>query len=236
VEDLLEELKKRVCKANQKLPELGLSVFTWGNVSGLDREKGLFVIKPSGVPYDELCPEKMIVMNLGCEKVEGALNPSSDTPTHCGLYKAFPKIGGIVHTHSRWATIWAQAGASIPVLGTTHADCFYGPIPCTREMTFAEIRGEYEKETAAVIAEAFAETDPMDIPAALVRLHGAFAWGKDCGGAVYNAAALEEVAMMAWHTVSMPQNTKSSVTQALIDRHFLRKHGKGAYYGQNHGV
>jgi len=229
---MLEELKKQVCEANKKLPELGLVLFTWGNVSGIDRESGLFVIKPSGVPYDELCPEDMVVMNLSGEKVEGRFNPSSDAPTHCELYKSFPKIGGIVHTHSRWATIWAQSGRSIPALGTTHADYFYGSVPCTRELTYAEIRGEYEKETGKVITETFYETNPMDITAALVHSHGPFTWGKDCGEAVYHAAVLEEVAMTAWHTEMLLREPAKSITRALLDRHFQRKHGKNAYYGQ----
>lgn len=176
---MLEELKERVCRANLQLPKLGLVVFTWGNVSGIDREKGLFVIKPSGVPYEELKPDDMVVVNLKGEKVEGRLNPSSDTPTHCVLYNQFPSIGGVVHTHSRWATIFAQAGRSIPAYGTTHADYFYGSVPCTRAMTPEEIAGEYEKETGNVIAETFAGKKAEDVPAVLVRSHGPFTWGKD---------------------------------------------------------
>ena len=229
---MLEELKKRVCAANRQLPKLGLVVFTWGNVSGIDREKGLFVIKPSGVPYDSLTPDDMVVVNLKGEKVEGRLNPSSDTPTHCVLYNRFASIGGVVHTHSRWATIWAQAGRSIPAYGTTHGDYFYGAVPCTRAMTPEEIRGEYEKETGNVIAETFEGRKPEDVPAVLVRSHGPFTWGKDCEEAVYHAAVLEEVAMMAWHTETIAGAPAKVMQQELLDKHFLRKHGANAYYGQ----
>lgn len=229
---MLEELKKQVCEANLQLPKLGLVVFTWGNVSGIDRGRGLFVIKPSGVPYEELKPEDMVVVDLKGEKVEGRLNPSTDTPTHCELYNRFPSIGGIVHTHSRWATIWAQAGRSIPAYGTTHADYFYGGVPCTREMTEAEIEGDYEKETGRVIAEAFRGRSPEEVPAVLVKSHGPFTWGKDCGEAVYHAAVLEEIAMMAWHTEAISQGPAPGMQQTLLDRHFLRKHGADAYYGQ----
>lgn len=229
---MLEELKKRVCDANLQLPKLGLVVFTWGNVSGIDRESGLFVIKPSGVPYEELKPEDMVVVNLKGEKVEGRLNPSSDTPTHCELYNRFSDIGGIVHTHSRWATIWAQAGRAIPAYGTTHADYFYGQVPCTRAMTRQEIAGAYEAETGKVIVETFGGLQPRDVPAVLVKSHGPFTWGKDCDEAVYHAAVLEEVAMMAWHTENIAQQPATSMQQELLDKHFLRKHGANAYYGQ----
>jgi L-ribulose-5-phosphate 4-epimerase len=229
---MLEELKKQVCEANRQLPKLGLVVFTWGNVSGIDREKGLFVIKPSGVPYEELKPEDMVVVNLKGEKVEGALNPSSDTPTHCELYNHFPAAGGVVHTHSRWATIWAQAGRSIPAYGTTHADYFYGGVPCTRALTAKEIAGEYEKETGKVIVETFRNIKPEDIPAVLVKSHGPFTWGRDCHEAVYHAAVLEEIAMMAWHTEAISKEPVTSMQQELLDKHFLRKHGANAYYGQ----
>jgi L-ribulose-5-phosphate 4-epimerase len=229
---MLEQLKKRVCEANKRLPELGLVVFTWGNVSGIDREKGLFVIKPSGVPYEELKPEDMVVVNLRGEKVEGKLNPSSDTPTHCELYNNFKNIGGIVHTHSRWATIWAQSGRGIPSYGTTGADYFYGDVPCTRAMTKKEIKGSYEKETGKVIVEAFQNINPEDIPAVIVRSHGPFTWGKDCNEAVYHARVLEEVAMMAWHTEMIEKTPQQHMQQVLLDKHFLRKHGKNAYYGQ----
>jgi L-ribulose-5-phosphate 4-epimerase len=229
---MLEDLKKSVCEANKRLPELGLVVFTWGNVSGIDREKGLFVIKPSGVPYDALTPDDMVVVDLNGNKVEGRLNPSSDTPTHCELYNSFKNIGGIVHTHSRWATIWAQAGRSIPAYGTTGADYFYGDVPCTRAMTDGEIKGEYEKETGKVIVETFNGIKPDDVPAVLVRSHGPFTWGKDCGEAVYHAAVLEEVAMMAWHTEAVSKAPSRSMQDTLLKKHFLRKHGKNAYYGQ----
>ena len=229
---MLEELKKQVCEANLQLPQHGLVVFTWGNVSGIDREKGLFVIKPSGVPYDELKPEDMVVMNLKGEKVEGDLNPSSDTPTHMELYNKFPNIGGVVHTHSRWATIWAQAGRGIPAYGTTHGDYFYGTIPCTRRMTPEEIAGEYELETGNVIIETFQGKSPDYIPAVLVNSHGPFTWGKDCFEAVHNSVVLEELAMMAWHTENIHPEGRAPMQQELLDKHFLRKHGANAYYGQ----
>ena len=229
---MLEELKKQVCEANLQLPQHGLVVFTWGNVSGIDREKGLFVIKPSGVPYDELKPEDMVVMNLKGEKVEGDLNPSSDTPTHMELYNKFPNIGGVVHTHSRWATIWAQAGRGIPAYGTTHGDYFYGTIPCTRRMTPEEIAGEYELETGKVIVETFQGKSPDYIPAVLVNSHGPFTWGKDCFEAVHNSVVLEELAMMAWHTENIHPEGRAPMQQELLDKHFLRKHGANAYYGQ----
>jgi len=229
---MLEKLKEQVCKANLLLPEHGLVVFTWGNVSGIDRGSGLFVIKPSGVPYNELTPDDMIVVNLKGEKVEGKLNPSSDTPTHCELYNHFPNIGGAVHTHSRWATIWAQAGRGIPAYGTTHGDYFYGEIPCTRNMTPAEIAGEYEKETGKVIVETFNDISYDDIPAVLVKSHGPFTWGKDCFEAVHNSVVLEEVAMMAWHTEAISKPAASKMQQELLNKHFLRKHGATAYYGQ----
>lgn len=229
---MLEELKKKVCEANLQLPQHGLVVFTWGNVSGIDREKGLFVIKPSGVPYDELKPEDMVVMNLKGEKVEGDLNPSSDTPTHMELYNKFPNIGGVVHTHSRWATIWSQAGRGIPAYGTTHGDYFYGTIPCTRRMTPEEIAGEYELETGKVIVETFEGKNPDYIPAVLVNSHGPFTWGKDCFEAVHNSVVLEELAMMAWHTENIHPEGRAPMQQELLDKHFLRKHGANAYYGQ----
>lgn len=229
---MLEALKEQVCRANLMLPEHNLVVFTWGNVSGFDRESGLFVIKPSGVPYSELKPEDMVVVNLQGEKVEGRLNPSSDTPTHAVLYSQFPDIGGIVHTHSRWATIWAQAGRGIPAYGTTHGDYFYGTVPCTRKMTPEEIAGEYEKETGNVITETFRGTNPNDIPAVLVHSHGPFTWGKDCFEAVHNSVVLEELAMMAWHTEAIAPQAMQSMQQELLDKHYLRKHGANAYYGQ----
>lgn len=229
---MLEELKEQVWKANLQLPAHGLVVFTWGNVSGIDRESGLFVIKPSGVDYDKLRPEDMVVMDLNGNKVEGELNPSSDTPTHVELYRNFPSIGGVVHTHSRWATIWAQSGRSIPAYGTTHGDYFYGAIPCTRAMTPEEIGGEYEKETGKVIVETFTGKNPDDIPAVLVKSHGPFTWGKDCFEAVHNSVVLEELAMMAWHTENTCGVQMQPMQQELLDKHFLRKHGANAYYGQ----
>ena len=229
---MLEKLKEQVWKANVQLPAHGLVVFTWGNVSGLDRESGLFVIKPSGVEYDKLRPEDMVVMDLEGHKVEGELNPSSDTPTHLELYRNFPTIGGVVHTHSRWATIWAQSGRSIPAYGTTHGDYFYGPIPCTRAMTPEEIGGEYELETGKVIVETFQGKKPEDIPAVLVKSHGPFTWGKDCFEAVHNSVVLEELAMMAWHTENTMGVQMQPMQQELLDKHFLRNHGANAYYGQ----
>lgn len=229
---MLEALKEAVCQANLQLPELGLVVFTWGNVSGIDRERGLVVIKPSGIAYSRLTPEDMVVVDLDGRKVEGKWNPSSDTPTHLVLYRNFPGIGGVVHTHSRWAAAWAQAGRGIPAYGTTHGDYFYGEVPCTRKMTPEEIAGEYEAETGNVIVERFQDLDPVDVPAVLVHSHGPFAWGKNCGEAVYHAAVLEEVAMMAAQTERLMGGPGESMQQALLDKHYLRKHGKNAYYGQ----
>jgi len=238
---MLEQLKEEVFQANLELPSRGLVVFTWGNVSGIDRERGLVVIKPSGVDYDRMKPEDMVVIDLDGRKIEGGLNPSSDAPTHIELYKAFPGLGGIVHTHSRWATIFAQAGRPIPAYGTTHADYFYGEIPCTRPMTEAEIAGAYEKETGAVIIERFsgAGLDPDAVPAVLVRSHGPFAWGKNPREAVHNAVVLEEIAMMAWHSAMLAAGPAEAcgglepMPGALMDKHYLRKHGAGAYYGQS---
>ena len=232
---MLKELKRQVYEANMLLPHYQLVTFTWGNVSGIDREKGLFVIKPSGVPYEELTPEKLVVMDLEGKKVEGELNPSSDTPTHAELYRRFHGIGGVVHTHSRWATIWAQAERDIPAYGTTHADSFYGPIPCTRALTPQEVEGEYELETGRVIAARFEESglDPLAIPAALARSHGPFTWGKDAKEAVHNAVILEEVALMAYHTELLaPAASRKEVDPLILDKHYLRKHGPGATYGQ----
>ena len=229
---MLEELKKIVCAANLELPKYGLVTFTWGNVSGVDREKGLMVIKPSGVEYDNMTPEDMVVVSLATgEKVEGKWKPSSDTATHVALYNAFPGISGIVHTHSRWATSWAQAGRGIPAYGTTHGDYFYGEIPCTRKMTSTEIRGEYEKETGNVIIETFAGRSAEDIPAVLVHSHGPFTWGTDPHNAVHNAVVLEELAFMAFHTEAIKPG-KETMQPELLDKHYLRKHGKNAYYGQ----
>lgn len=230
---MLEELKEAVWKANLQLPKLGLVTFTWGNVSGIDRERGLVVIKPSGVEYDAMAPEDMVVVSLETgERVEGRWKPSSDTPTHLVLYRAFPDCGGIVHTHSRWATSFAQAGLGIQPLGTTQGDYFYGEIPCTREMTPAEIAGAYEEETGNVIVETFAGKNPAQIPAVLVHSHGPFTWGCDAAEAVHNAAVLEEVAFMNFHSLQLnPDQTR--MQQELLDKHYLRKHGKNAYYGQN---
>jgi L-ribulose-5-phosphate 4-epimerase len=228
---MLEELKAQVYRANCLLPKYGLVTFTWGNVSALDREKGLVVIKPSGVEYDAMQASDMVVVDLEGKKVEGALNPSSDTPTHLELYRAFPDIGGVAHTHSRWATVFAQAGMAIPALGTTHADYFYGAVPCTRKLTPAEIAGPYELETGKVIAEIFSGKKILDIPGALVYSHGPFTWGADADSAVHNAAVLEETAFMAWHTLRI-QPDIPPMQRELLDRHFLRKHGSGAYYGQ----
>ena len=229
---MLENLKEAVWKANLQLPKLGLVTFTWGNVSGIDRERGLVVIKPSGVEYDTMTPEDMVVVSLKTgERVEGRWKPSSDTPTHLVLYRAFPDCGGIVHTHSRWATSFAQAGVGIQPLGTTQGDYFYGEIPCTRKMTPAEIAGVYEEETGNVIVETFANKNPAQIPAVLVHSHGPFTWGCDAAEAVHNAAVLEEVAFMNFHSLQLnPDQTR--MQQELLDKHYLRKHGKNAYYGQ----
>ncbi|MDK2992908.1 MAG: L-ribulose-5-phosphate 4-epimerase [Clostridiales bacterium] len=230
---MLESLKQMVLDANKELPKRGLVTYTWGNVSGIDRDSGLVVIKPSGVPYDELQIEHLVVVDLKGNKVEGQLNPSSDTPTHLILYKAFPNIGGVVHTHSRWATVWAQAGMDIPALGTTHADYFYGDIPCTRKMKSEEIEEAYEVNTGKVIVETFNNINADDVPAVLVNSHGPFAWGKDAAEAVHNSVVLEEVAMMAYHTLTLSNIAGvTPIDQALLDKHFLRKHGKNAYYGQ----
>ena len=228
---MLEELKQAVFLANMELPQRGLITYTWGNVSGIDRQTGLVVIKPSGVPYEGMTAEDMVVVNLEGEVVEGKWKPSSDTPTHTALYRAFPEMGGIVHTHSRWATTFAQAGREIPAMGTTHADYFYGAVPCTRPMKDAEIQGEYEKETGNVIIETFRGVDPMTIPGVLVYSHGPFTWGKDAAEAVHNAVVLEEVAFMDWHAMAL-NPAQGSMQRSLLDKHYLRKHGKNAYYGQ----
>ncbi|MGD9931603.1 MAG: L-ribulose-5-phosphate 4-epimerase [Mangrovibacterium sp.] len=227
---MLEELKEQVCRANLELVEHGLVIFTWGNVSGIDRSKGLVVIKPSGVSYDGMKPEDMVVVDLEGNIVEGKYKPSSDTATHLVLYKNFKNIGGIVHTHSEWATTWAQAGRSIPAVGTTHADYFYGEIPCTRKMTDEEIKGAYELETGNVIVECFNNLNPDYVPGVLVNNHAPFSWGTDAHNAVHNAVVLEEVAKMTFRSLHLNPNTEMS--QTLLDKHFLRKHGKDAYYGQ----
>ena len=230
---MLEELKREVLEANLLLPKHNLVTFTWGNVSGIDREKGLFVIKPSGVEYDELKPEDMVVMDLEGNKVEGKLNPSSDTKTHLVLYNAFPEIGGIVHTHSPHAVAWAQAGRAIPAYGTTHADYFYGPIPCARHLTQEELEEDYEKNTGSVIVETFRaqKLDPKAIPAVICHSHGPFTWGKDAAQAVYHAVVLEEVAKMAILTRQVDPSA-APAPQRILDKHYLRKHGPNAYYGQ----
>jgi L-ribulose-5-phosphate 4-epimerase len=229
---MLEQLKEQVFQANLQLPKHGLITFTWGNVSGIDREQGLVVIKPSGVSYDVMKAEDMVVVDLETGKtVEGSLKPSSDTPTHIELYKAFSNIGGVVHTHSRWATTFAQAGRGIMALGTTQGDYFYGEIPCTRKMTVEEIQGEYEKETGTVIIETFQGKNPDAIPGVLVYSHGPFTWGSDPMDAVHNAVVLEEVAFMNFHALMLEPNILS-MQQELLDKHYLRKHGANAYYGQ----
>lgn len=231
---MLEELKKKVYEANMLLPKYGLVTFTWGNVSGIDEESGLFVIKPSGVDYEKMTPDDMVVLDLEGNIVEGALRPSSDTPTHLELYRAFPEIKGIVHTHSSYATSWAQAGRSIPCYGTTHADYFYGEIPCFRCLTKEEIDEAYEANTGHLIVNEFQRLgkDPMSVPAALCKNHGPFAWGKDVFDAVHNAVVLEEVAKMAYRTESIQPKVQEA-PQELQDKHYYRKHGANAYYGQN---
>ena len=228
---MLESLKKQVLEANLLLPKYGLVTFTWGNVSGIDRASGLVAIKPSGVSYEKMTAEDMVIVDLDGNVIEGKLKPSSDTPTHLELYKAFPHIGGIVHTHSRWATIFAQAGRSIEPTGTTHADYFYGAIPCTRLMTPAEIAGNYEQETGKVIIETFTNLDPDTIPAVLVQSHGPFCWGNTPEKAVETAVVLEEVAFMQYHALMLNPELPP-MQKELLDKHFLRKHGKNAYYGQ----
>lgn len=227
---MLKNLKKDVCHANLDLVKHGLVLFTWGNVSGIDRKKGLVVIKPSGVSYDNMQPDDMVVVDLEGKVVEGSYKPSSDTATHLMLYRSFPDIGGIVHTHSEWATIWAQSGKPVPALGTTHADYFYGSIPCTRKLTKEEIDSAYEMETGNVIIETFKNLDPNAVPGVLVNNHGPFAWGKDAHDAVHNAVVMEAVSKMAYYTLQI--NQVPAIDQELLDKHYLRKHGKNAYYGQ----
>lgn len=228
---MLKELKEKVLKANLALVKHGLVTFTWGNVSGIDRENGLVVIKPSGIEYENMTVDDMVIIDLDGNIIEGKWKPSSDTPTHLVLYKEFLNVGGIVHTHSRWATSWAQAGKGIPAYGTTHGDYFYGEIPCTRNMNASEITGEYEKETGNVIVETFKDNLADDIPAVLVHSHGPFAWGADPDNAVHNAVVLEELAFMAYHTEALNPGA-NVMQQELLDKHYLRKHGKSAYYGQ----
>ena len=228
---MLESLKQKVYEANMELPKRGLITYTWGNVSGIDRETGYFVIKPSGVDYDLLKPEDMVVMDLEGNKIEGHLNPSSDTPTHIELYKAYPEIGGVVHTHSPWATSWAQAGRYIPCYGTTHADYFDGDIPCARLLTEKETEEHYAKNTGLVIVETIGDENPLFVPGILCSNHGPFTWGKDAHDAVHNAVVLEEVAKMASCTESINKSS-SKAPQSMQDKHFMRKHGPNAYYGQ----
>ena len=227
---MLEHIKEQVYEANIRLKREGLITLTWGNVSQIDRESGLVVIKPSGISYDVMKPDDMVVVDMDGNKVEGQWNPSSDLPTHLEIYRAFSEVGGVTHTHSRWATIFSQAGVKIPMLGTTHADAFYGDVPCTRKLTRDEIEGDYEKETGKLICETFKNIEPMSIPGVLVNSHGPFTWGKDAAKSVENAIILEEVAMMAWHTMKL--NEEAVFQQELADKHYFRKHGPGAYYGQ----
>jgi len=227
---MLQNIKEQVYEANIRLKREGLITLTWGNVSQIDRESGLVVIKPSGISYDTMTPDDMVVVDLDGNKVEGQWNPSSDLPTHLEIYRAFSEIGGVTHTHSRWATIFSQAGVQLPMLGTTHADAFYGDVPCTRKLTAEEIAGDYEKETGKLICETFANIEPMSIPGVLVHSHGPFTWGKDAAKSVENAIILEEVAMMAWHTMKL--NEEATFQQELADKHYFRKHGPDAYYGQ----
>ena len=228
---MLEKLKEKVYEANMELQRKGLVIYTWGNVSEIDRESGLVVIKPSGVSYDTMKPEDMVVVDLDGNVVEGKYKPSTDTPTHLVLYKEYSNIGGVVHTHSEWATTFAQAGICIPAFGTTHADYFYGDVPCTRDLTDEEISNEYEKETGNVIVETIGDKNPLEIPAIVVKNHGPFAWGKDGDAAVYNAVVLDKVAEMAYKTMTLNKDVKG-VKQHLLDKHYLRKHGANAYYGQ----
>jgi L-ribulose-5-phosphate 4-epimerase len=228
---VLELLKQQVFEANLLLPKYGLVTFTWGNVSGIDRETSLVAIKPSGVSYEQMTAADIVIVDLEGKTVEGKLKPSSDTPTHVELYKVFPHIGGIVHTHSRWAASFSQAGRQIEPTGTTHADYFYGTIPCTRLLTAQEIEGDYEKETGKVIIETFSDLDPEAIPAVLVHSHGPFCWGKTPEKAVETAVVLEEVAFMQYHALGLNPDIQP-MQKELLDKHFLRKHGKNAYYGQ----
>lgn len=228
---MLEELKEKVFRANLDLVKNGLVIHTWGNVSGRDFKTGLIVIKPSGVDYASMKRDDMVVLDATGKVVEGSKRPSTDAPTHLVLYNSFPEIGGVVHTHSSYATSWAQVGKAIPPFGTTHADHYYGPVPCTRILYNKEIEEDYEENTGLVIVETLGNTDPLSIPSVLVNSHGPFCWGKDADTAVYNAVALEEIAKMAFYTVLLGRT--EPVSQSLLDKHFLRKHGKDAYYGQN---
>ncbi len=228
---MLENLKQDVLLANKELQAQNLVIYTWGNVSGIDREKGLVVIKPSGVAYDDLTADDLVVLDLDGKVVEGDLRPSSDTATHLELYRQFEEIGGVVHTHSLWATIWAQAGRGIPCRGTTHADYFYGEIPCTRPLNKQEVETYYELNTGKVIVERFDGLDYRQVPAVLVAEHGPFVWGKDAHEAVHNSVVLEQLALMAYFTGSL-SGSQEPISQHVLDKHYLRKHGPGAYYGQ----
>lgn len=226
----ITDLKMQVLEANLSLVKHGLVISTWGNASAIDRTRGLVVIKPSGVPYDSMTADDMVVVDTSGKMVEGKLRPSSDLPTHLVLYQSFKDVNAVVHTHSHWATIWAQAGRSIPVYGTTHADYFYGNIPCTRKLTSAEVKQNYEMNTGKVIAEAFAHTSPVSTPGVLVHGHASFAWGSSCHEAIHHAVVLEEIARMAFHTEQI--GSKVCLDKHIIDKHYNRKHGKDAYYGQ----
>lgn len=228
---MLDALKHEVLAANLELPRHGLVTFTWGNVSAIDSNRELVVIKPSGVSYDNMTADDMVVVDLDGNVIEGSLNPSSDTPTHLALYKAYEQLGGVVHTHSSYITSWAQAGRAVPALGTTHADYFYGEIPCTRALTPTEINGDYEYETGNVIIETIADQDPMSIPGIIVYQHGPFAWGKNAMDAVHNAVVMEEVAKMAFRSITINPHL-AEIDKGLLDKHYLRKHGANAYYGQ----
>jgi len=228
---MLKKLRKQVYEANMQLAEFGLITLTWGNVSGIDRERGLVVIKPSGVPYNKLSPENMVIVNMQGSVLDDGGKPSSDTATHLRLYEAFPHIGGVVHTHSTWATIYAQAGIGIPAYGTTHADYFYGKVPVTRALTDTEIAGNYELETGNIIVETFQKNDSAAMPGVVVKSHGPFTWGISPNKAVENAVVLEEIAKLAYHTKKLMPNTPP-IPQGLLDKHYLRKHGANAYYGQ----
>lgn len=228
---MLENLKEKVLKANLDLVKYGVVIFTWGNVSAIDKETGLVVIKPSGVDYSVMKADDMVIVDIDGNVVEGSLNPSTDLPTHLEIYKAYPEVGGVVHTHSSHATAWAQAGRGIPFYGTTHADYFYGEIPCTRELTEDEVKTDYEKNTGLVIAETIGDREALAMPGALVKSHGVFAWGKDADNAVHNAVVMEYVAKMATEAEALNPEIKAA-PQYLLDKHYLRKHGKNAYYGQ----
>ena len=229
---MLEQLKKEVYEANMELQQKGMVIYTWGNVSGIDRENNYVVIKPSGVEYDELKPEDMVVVDFEQNVIEGKYRPSSDTATHIELYKAYPSLAGVVHTHSTWAVTFAQAGMSIPALGTTHADYFYGDIPCTRDLTAEEINLDYERNTGVVIIETIGDKDPLEVPGIVVKNHGPLSWGTSAADAVYNAVVLDKVAEMAHHTLTLNPRVKRA-PQYLMDKHYFRKHGANAYYGQD---